>query len=74
MGESIDLIVVATGKREQLSDEFFPPSGARRRDLLLFGITVKSLLSRLLKPTRYLIGARRPPCTIFALQIMELYR
>jgi len=52
LGESIDLIVVATGKREQLSDEFFPPSGARRRDLLLFGITVKSLLSRLLKPTR----------------------
>ena len=28
MGESIDLIVVATGKREQLSDEFFQPSGA----------------------------------------------
>ena len=28
LGESIDLIVVATGKREQLSDEFFQPSGA----------------------------------------------
>ena len=28
MGESIDLIVLATGKREQLSDEFFQPSGA----------------------------------------------
>jgi len=27
LGESIDLIVVATGKREQLSDEFFQPSG-----------------------------------------------
>ena len=25
LGESIDLIVVATGKREQLSDEFFQP-------------------------------------------------
>jgi hypothetical protein len=34
LGESIDLIVVATGKREQLSDEFFQPSGApgRRTD------------------------------------------
>jgi len=31
LGESIDLIVVATGKREQLSDEFFQPSGAARR-------------------------------------------
>src|SRR3984893_4358917 len=28
LGESVDLIVVATGKREQLSDEFFQPSGA----------------------------------------------
>jgi len=28
LGESIDLIVVATGKREQLSDKFFQPSGA----------------------------------------------
>ena len=28
LSESIDLIVVATGKREQLSDEFFQPSGA----------------------------------------------
>jgi hypothetical protein len=28
LGESINLIVVATGKREQLSDEFFQPSGA----------------------------------------------
>jgi hypothetical protein len=28
LGESIDLIVVATGKREQLTDEFFQPSGA----------------------------------------------
>jgi hypothetical protein len=28
LGESIDLIVVATGKREQLSDELFQPSGA----------------------------------------------
>jgi len=28
LGESIDLIVVTTGKREQLSDEFFQPSSA----------------------------------------------
>src|ERR1700730_11872247 len=28
LGEGIDLIVVATGKREQLTDEFFQPSGA----------------------------------------------
>ena len=28
MGESVNLIVVATGKSEQLSDEFFQPSGA----------------------------------------------
>ena len=28
LGESVDLIVVATGKSEQLSDEFFQPSGA----------------------------------------------
>jgi hypothetical protein len=28
LGESIDLIVVATGKGEQLSDEFLQPSGA----------------------------------------------
>ena len=35
---------------------------------------IRALLSRMLKPTRYLIGARRPPCTIFTLQIMELYR
>jgi hypothetical protein len=28
LGERIDLIVVATRKREQLSDEFFQPSGA----------------------------------------------
>jgi hypothetical protein len=28
LGERIDLIVVATGKREQLSDKFFQPSGA----------------------------------------------
>src|SRR6202040_1733792 len=28
LGESIDLIVVTTGKREQLSDKFFQPSGA----------------------------------------------
>jgi hypothetical protein len=27
LGERIDLIVVATRKREQLSDEFFQPSG-----------------------------------------------
>jgi hypothetical protein len=32
LGESIDLIVVATGKREQLSDEFFQPSGAPGTD------------------------------------------
>jgi len=31
LGESINLIVVATGKREQLSDEFFQPSGAPRK-------------------------------------------
>jgi hypothetical protein len=28
LGASIDLIVEATGKSEQLSDEFFQPSGA----------------------------------------------
>jgi hypothetical protein len=28
LSESIDLIVVATRKREQLSDKFFQPSGA----------------------------------------------
>ena len=28
LGESVNLIVVATGKGEQLSDEFFQPSGA----------------------------------------------
>jgi hypothetical protein len=28
LGESIDLIVVATGKGEQLSDEFLQPPGA----------------------------------------------
>jgi hypothetical protein len=31
LGESIDLIVVATGKGEQLSDEFLQPSGALRK-------------------------------------------
>ena len=28
LGESVNLIVVATGKSEQLSNEFFQPSGA----------------------------------------------
>ena len=28
MGKGVDLIVVATGKGEQLSNEFFQPSGA----------------------------------------------
>ena len=28
LGEGIDLIVVATGKSEQFSDEFFEPTGA----------------------------------------------
>jgi hypothetical protein len=31
LGESINLIVVATRKREQLSDEFFQPSGTPRK-------------------------------------------
>src|SRR5450759_3059912 len=31
LGESVNLIVVATGKNEQLSDEFFQPSGAPRK-------------------------------------------
>ena len=31
LGESVDLIVMAAGKSEQLSDEFFEPTGALRK-------------------------------------------
>jgi hypothetical protein len=31
LGEGVDLIIVPSGKSEQLSDEFFQPRGALRK-------------------------------------------